>query len=29
MELDAEVRAFFTTDDQVESKRLELYVSNK
>ena len=27
MELDQEVRAFFTTDEQVESKRLNLYVS--
>ena len=27
MELDQEVRAFFTSDNQVEAKRLNLYVS--
>ena len=27
MELDQEVRAFFTSDSQVEAKRLNLYVS--
>ena len=29
MELDQEVRAFFTNDEQVEAKRLQLYVSRQ
>ena len=29
MELDQEVRAYFTSDEQVEAKRLQIYVSSK